>query len=230
MADPVYLDDLEDVSVPDPADGDVLYWDEAASLWKCKAPPLPTNILTRQVCYSSDDTSVWWIGAAWQLHLSPDWLQVGYASTGYERMGGGARFSNIYVPKDANIKHAYLKQIAFCNDNLPDVKSRLHGEKNATPATFSNYANYNARTRTDAVINWDDIPAWTEGELYTSPDIKSLIQEIVNLPAWASGNPLVIFWDDHDNRSPNINNTRRVSRDWDHPSRTPPMLYVEWEA
>ena len=31
-----YLNDLLDVMVPEPADGDVLYWDEAASRWKAK--------------------------------------------------------------------------------------------------------------------------------------------------------------------------------------------------
>jgi hypothetical protein len=31
------LDDIGDVSVPSPADDDVIYWDESAGLWKCKA-------------------------------------------------------------------------------------------------------------------------------------------------------------------------------------------------
>lgn len=31
-----YLDDLLDVEVPSPADGDVLYWNEAAAQWKGK--------------------------------------------------------------------------------------------------------------------------------------------------------------------------------------------------
>jgi len=33
------LNDIEDVSVDAPTDGYVLYWDEASSLWKCKAIP-----------------------------------------------------------------------------------------------------------------------------------------------------------------------------------------------
>jgi len=34
----IELNDLADVEVPAPADGYVVYWDNATSLWKCKAP------------------------------------------------------------------------------------------------------------------------------------------------------------------------------------------------
>jgi hypothetical protein len=34
---PDHLDDIGDVNVPTPSDDDVLYWDNAASQWKCKA-------------------------------------------------------------------------------------------------------------------------------------------------------------------------------------------------
>ena len=37
MAERQNLDDLNDVDVPSPTDGYVLYWDAATSLWKCKS-------------------------------------------------------------------------------------------------------------------------------------------------------------------------------------------------
>ncbi|GAH38671.1 unnamed protein product, partial [marine sediment metagenome] len=65
-------------------------------------------------------------------------------------------------------------------------------------------------------------------ELYQSPDIKDIIQEIVNLPAWVSGNPIAIFWDDHEARTATDTERLRRARSWDHASRTPPMLYIEY--
>ncbi|GAH46716.1 unnamed protein product, partial [marine sediment metagenome] len=66
--------------------------------------------------------------------------------------------------------------------------------------------------------------------LYQSPDIKDIIQEIINLDGWASGNPLAIFWDDHDDRSDHNAATVRRYKSWDHADRQPPMLYIEWVA
>ena len=230
MAVVQYLNDLLDVSVPDPVDGDILYWDAAAGLWKAKQPPVGGGTVERLVRVSADDIGVRWYDPNWTFDLTWDSLTVGYWSATNFKRGGGNRFLNIYIPKDATIIHAYFKPTARDSSNIANVNTRLHGEKNAAPATFSNYADYDARTRTDAVIDWDNIAAWTAGILYQSPDIKSIIEEIVALDGWASGNPIVIFWDDHDDRSAHVNDTIRRARTWDHASRTPPMLYIEWVA
>jgi len=184
----------------------------------------------RLVRASVDDISVHWSGAAWVANYTVDYWIVGYFSATYQKMGGAGRFLNIYVPKDASITHAYLKLLCRTNDNAVEVKTRLYGEKTASPAVFSDYANYAARTRTDAVVDFDDIETWVVGTLYSSPDIKSIIEEIVALPDWASGNSLVIFWDDHDDRTAHIDDKVRRGRSWDNVARNPPMLYIEWVA
>ncbi len=228
MADIQYLNDLLDVEVPSPANGDVLYWDAAAARWKSKQPPVGGGIVERQIRASIDDIDVRWNGAAWAANLTNEYWTCGYWQGNNVRKGGGGRFLNIYVLPGATITHAYFKPTARSTDNLPNVNTRLHGELNINPATFSTIADYLARERTAAVVDWDNIPPWTEGELYQSPDIKAIIQEIVNLDGWASGNPIVIFWDDHDDRSAHINYTVRRARSWNHALRTPPILYIEW--
>jgi hypothetical protein len=46
-------------------------------------------------------------------------------------------------------------------------------------------------------VLWDDIPVWTvpgqSGPDQRTPNLASIIQEIVNQPGWASGNALSIF-------------------------------------
>lgn len=230
MADIQNLNDLLDVEVPSPEDGDVLYWDATASLWKCKAVPVGGGTVERVVRSSTDDAYAYWNASAWVFSLDNERWHVGYWNVNQLKVGGAGRFLDIYIPKDATIIHAYLKPTARSSDTATEIKTRIHGEKNANPITFSNIANYQARTLTDAVIDWDDIASWTLGELYQSPDIKTIIQEIVNLDAWASGNPLVIFWDDHDDRTAHIDSKERRARSWDHANHTPPMLYIEWTA
>ncbi|GAI13719.1 unnamed protein product, partial [marine sediment metagenome] len=55
-----YLNDLLDVSVPSPADGDIVYWDAAAGLWKAKQPPVGGGTVERLVRASADDIFVKW--------------------------------------------------------------------------------------------------------------------------------------------------------------------------
>jgi hypothetical protein len=54
---------------------------------------------------------------------------------------------------------------------------------------------------TTAEVEWNNIPTFAADIWYQSPDISSVIQEIVNRPGWASGNDMVLFIDDHDSRS-----------------------------
>jgi len=52
-------------------------------------------------------------------------------------------------------------------------------------------------SKTSAFVDWDDIDPWIEGEVYSSPDISNVIQEIVDQPGWSPGNTLGIVWGDH---------------------------------
>lgn len=228
MADPVYLDDLEDVEVPDPTDGDVLYWDEAASLWKCKAFVPVFDSLEKPIIASSDDCRVVWNGAAWAISLTIVNWSSGYWKSTDCRQGGGGCYQNITIPPGALITNAYLKVTASYSCSGTVVRSRIHGEKNINPATFSTLEDYQGRARTDAVIDWDNIPAWIQNAVYHSPNIKSIIQEIVNLPGWSSGNPIVIFWDDHEDRTSHIDSTARGGHAWDSNPEKTVTLRVEW--
>ncbi len=50
--------------------------------------------------------------------------------------------------------------------------------------------------RTSAVVPWDGIETWTGGTWYQSPEIKTIIQEIFDRGGWASGQHIVIMWED----------------------------------
>lgn len=188
--------------------------------------------LERQISQSTDDIYVNWntVIGNWQVNLSSDRWHVGWWATTDMKCGAGGKFLDITIPPGSTILHAYLKLRARSSDSSTGVKSRLHGEKNINPATFSNYANYSARIRTGAAIDWDNIPTWTSGSLYQSPDIKDIIQEIVNLAGWTSGNPIVIFWDDHEGRTATGTARLRRGRSFDHAIKTPPILYAQYEA
>ena len=104
----------------------------------------------------------------------------------------GMRFLNVAVPKDATISSATISFVARTTLAANTVNMTILGEQNANPATFSTEDDFTGRTPTAATVPWNAVPAWTLGTTYTSPEIKTIVQEIVNLADWVSGHNLVI--------------------------------------
>jgi len=138
------------------------------------------------------------------------------------KIGAGGRFLNVPIAQGKTINHAYLifPDSAYSNTI---VNSKIKGEDVDDAATFSNLTDYDARDRTTANVSWNAIPSWASGGERWSPDIKTVIQEIVDRGGWVSGNAMVIFWEDHDGASNQKSyNIREGS--------LPPVLYIEYAS
>ena len=186
------------------------------------------EILDRQVAASADDCKVAWDGSAWALDLVFTNNPAGYGSSTNYKLGCGMRFLNITIPKGSTINSAYLTFTAALARSNTTVNSKIHGEDVDDAAQFSNYANYSGRTRTSAVVNWNDIAAWSGNVEYNSPDIASIIQEIIDRAGWASGNAMVVFWDDHDDLSTHVDATNRIAYGYDNVPANAPKLHIEY--
>lgn len=160
--------------------------------------------------------------------------EVGCASTTYYQYGCGIRFLDITVPQGYTIVEAYLTLKCAYTRDTHTVKCRISAEKVDDAPTFAdNAAAFDTRwaNRSTARVDWDAIPAWTKDESYNSPDIKSVIQEIVDRPGWASGQDIVIFWEDFEDRSTHASNVRRTAYAWDYgDGANKAILTIEYEA
>jgi hypothetical protein len=184
--------------------------------------------LDRQVAASADDCKVAWDGSAWALDLTFVNNVVGYTSSTNYKMGCGMRFLNIPIPKGSTINSAKLTLTCRLSRSNTIVNSKLRGEDADNAAAFSDYADYSGRPRTTNQVTWNNIPAWTAETEYDSPDITSIIQEIIDRAGWASGNALVIFWDDHDDISTHVDNTHRHAYSYDSSPAKAPNLHIEY--
>jgi hypothetical protein len=108
-------------------------------------------------------------------------------------MDAGIRFLNVTIPKGNTILTAKLTFQATYSDSGATCNTQVKGEAVDDAATFVDTTDFLGRARTTAYINWGAIPAWTENTDYDSPDISTIIQEIINRSGWASGNDLVLF-------------------------------------
>lgn len=115
----------------------------------------------------------------------------------------GSRFRNITIPKGAIITNAYIQFATKGDKNATLGDIVFKGEAIDSSATFTSTAfNLSARSvTTDSVIwagstssTWGTTAGGTRGVDQKTPDLKNIVQNIVNRTNWKSGNALSFIW------------------------------------
>lgn len=109
-----------------------------------------------------------------------------------DRWNGGFRFPGVTIPQGAAITSATIT-IQPTNVNRDDPNVDIFGELSLNAVDFVADPDMNARPRTVASVLWDDTDLGEQPS--PSPDISTIIEEIVGQGSWVSGNALVIFFD-----------------------------------
>lgn len=162
--------------------------------------PSPTPQMTIPVTQSSDDAGPRagiFAGACSTsvpaYSISYNEVYVGHCDDGANVISG-FRFTNVAVPPGAIITKA---QIEFTVDGTysQTVNIQFRGELAANTSTFDNNIRPDNRPLTQATVLWN-VPAadiWIAHQKRYSPNLKNIIQEIVNQPGWQSGNALTVI-------------------------------------
>merc|ERR550514_1427986 len=75
------------------------------------------------------------------------------------------------------------------------VTVSIYGEANVNAAAPSTTAfDLSSRTPTAANVMWQPEPSANVHDEMTTPDIKSIVSEIINMDGWAAGNPMTILF------------------------------------
>lgn len=115
------------------------------------------------------------------------------------------KFDNIDVPQGSSITEAKLTGTTT-NDQYHDlddsVTVNIYGNDEDNASAPSDWGQYSSLNKTSANVTWN-FPAetWPDNEERTSPDIKTIIQEVVNRPGWVSGNSVMIMIEGQQNWS-----------------------------
>ena len=163
------------------------------------------------------------------IDLNSSDLEMPYENTGKGNPQViGLRFADIPIPKGAIVDRAYIE--LTCDETKggsEPVSLLIEGELNSYPDPFSTATNdITSRSRTTAKAVW--APAnWIEvGQKDQSSDITAIIQEIIDLDGWASGNALaLIISDDPDNPSEGL----RCAETYGDPAGAP-LLHIEYRG
>lgn len=140
----------------------------------------------------------------------------------------GMRFTSLTIPQGASITSAYIQfTVDDIAKNTDPCVLNVQVEDNANAATFSDNAfSLSTRTVMPAMVNWTvSGNTWSvvgsAGADQRTPDLKTLLQGVVNKPSWVSGNAMAFFIKGY--------GTREVeSFDGDAPKA--PMLVVQYSS
>ena len=187
-----------------------------------------------RVSASSDDAEEHILDGGVMESLTSSDLELGYegnmAPAALQTIG--CRWVGVAVPQGATITEAWVQFSADDIDNpyhaLP-VSLVIAGQLSPNPETFAATAgSISGRATTSAQVVWD-IPQWTivhaMGPEERSPDISSIIQEIVNQPGW-SGEAIVLMFGDNP-ASPSEG--AREAESFDGSASGAPLLHISFE-
>lgn len=122
-----------------------------------------------------DDLDIGWEGDPTKLHV----------------VTTGLRFQNINIPANAIIDSAFILFCAHEGKNADDTaKITIIGQTGANVATFDLDNLITARPETQASVSWVVAEEWELWHFYRTPDIKSIVQEIINQQGWVMGNAM----------------------------------------
>ena len=117
----------------------------------------------------------------------------------------GIRFTNISIPPGAYVTNAFIQYTT--DDNGPFAAATslsIYGNDVANAATFTATANnISSRTKTSTNVSWTPL-SWTTTDLAVqdqrTPDISSIINEVISNSGWASGNSIAFLTEGSGNR------------------------------
>lgn len=141
---------------------------------------------------------------------------------------GGARFLNVTIEPGSTIDVAYMSLMPVSGGDEPN--HTFYGHDTATPAIFTagiGNTDISERTRTTANTVWASADLGANGSTYfDTPSLVDIVQEIIDLPGWASGNNIAFVW----HGSADANRDLQVIAYDSGPGNSPPLLHIEYTA
>jgi hypothetical protein len=187
-----------------------------------------SHTLTRKIAAPKDDAEEYLAGD--NIGKVDLWSSDLELSKENDRQIIGLRFKNIRIPKNATITNAYIQFQVDENRICNGKKVKIFIQKSNNALEFNNnLKNISSRKRYGSVVNW--FPAnWNIGDRgvnQKTPNLKTIVQKVVNRSGWRLGNAMVFLL----KGSNNINqNHRCTAESYNGDINGAPELTIEYES
>lgn len=104
----------------------------------------------------------------------------------------GLRFQNMNIPSGATITSATIEFTAERSDNQETQLQIVGHDIDDAPLIATDNDTLSNASNTSASVDWTP-GDWSVGDLYTSPDISSIVQEITSRTGWCGGQSLAFI-------------------------------------
>ena len=157
--------------------------------------------LTKSVATSTDDVEENVSGTAGSMYTNSSDLEL--MTDGSQTQKIGIRFTGMAIPQGATIQHAYIQFATKGDKNATSGAIVIKGEDTDNASTFTSVSfNVTNRTTTTNSVSWAGTTSTTwgtsaggqQGADQRTPDLKTIVQTIVNRTGWASGNALAFVF------------------------------------
>ena len=142
---------------------------------------------------SGDDG--YWVEETSEFYSGFNWVNFGASSTP-QSLHGFIRFLNVTIPLGVLITGVYVRftcQTPKSNE-IVNINAYFNDVDDAVAPTSKAEAAALALT---SEIAWNAIAAWTDGNQYNTPELKSILQTVVDRAGWSSGNALQVIIKDN---------------------------------
>lgn len=95
-------------------------------------------------------------------------------------MDASLRFNWFTLPAGAVVDQAYISISAREDDDHTNCHVKITAELAPDPPHLASFDDFYARPRTTASVLWQNVPAFKKNDVYRTPDLSSIIQELVD--------------------------------------------------
>lgn len=157
---------------------------------------MPTLVI--QIANNLDDTSV----NRFFSSFSTTTAALIAGNDGNPGLDAAFRWVGVNIPQGSTINNAFITFIPFNASQPGSPVTTIRGADEDNSARITSFADFDGRARTAASVAFSP-GAWTPGVPVNSPDITTVIQEIVDRPSFAES-ALQLFWADDSSPSPDF--------------------------
>jgi hypothetical protein len=140
----------------------------------------------------SNDDYYWGTTAPCNVTYRKNEMPLGKA-TGAGTWNAGFLFRSVDMVRLSTIGEAHMQLVSYRGYSAV-LKLRIYGVATGTSIiTPATYAQVTALTRTLAYVDWTIPDAWTDSQQVVTPNIATIVQELVNRKDWKRNNNIHIL-------------------------------------